>query len=71
MATQTEQLIFSFDIGTGSLGEAVRRGNKFLHKESLLVPHTLARRGPAKIAGTPAPAAFGGGESLRSAQMLN
>ena len=54
MPDSFSNLIFSFDVGTGSLGEAVRRGNKFLHKESLLVPHTLARRGPAKLAGTPA-----------------
>lgn len=34
--------VWAFDIGTGSIGEAVRQGNKFLHKESLLIPHEFA-----------------------------
>jgi len=35
-------LVWAFDIGTGSIGEAVRRGTEFLHKESLLIPHDFA-----------------------------
>jgi len=37
-----DNLIFSFDIGTGSLGECVRRGEKIEHLDSLLMPAELA-----------------------------
>ena len=46
--------IWAFDLGLGSIGEAVRQGNTFPHKESLLIPAELARRGPAAVSGTPA-----------------
>jgi 5-methylcytosine-specific restriction endonuclease McrA len=48
------EMVWAFDLGKGSIGEAVRQGTKFLHKASLLIPAELARRGPAKISGTPA-----------------
>ena len=48
------ETVWAFDLGKGSIGEAVRRGNEFLHKASLLIPAELGRRGPAKISGTPA-----------------
>ncbi|MDD2773990.1 MAG: HNH endonuclease domain-containing protein [Elusimicrobiales bacterium] len=38
----SDNLIFSFDIGTGSLGECVRRGDKTEHLDSLLMPPELA-----------------------------
>jgi CRISPR-associated endonuclease Csn1 len=34
--------IWAFDLGKGSIGEAVRRGAKFLHKASLLIPADFA-----------------------------
>ncbi len=34
--------IWAFDLGTGSIGEAVRDGTKFLHKASLLIPADFA-----------------------------
>ncbi len=36
--------VWAFDLGKGSIGEAVRRisDNKFLHKESLLIPADFA-----------------------------
>src|ERR1039458_3732883 len=34
--------IWAFDLGKGSIGEAVRRGNEFLHKASLLIPAEFA-----------------------------
>jgi CRISPR-associated endonuclease Csn1 len=34
--------IWAFDLGTGSIGEAVRDGTKFLHKASLLIPAEFA-----------------------------
>jgi len=46
--------VWSFDIGKGSLGEAVRAGMDFPHVESWLIPEDFARRGPATTAGTPA-----------------
>src|SRR5437868_4458686 len=48
--------IWAFDLGKASIGEAVRQvtDNKFLHKESLLIPVDLSRRGPAALSGTPA-----------------
>src|ERR1017187_794800 len=46
--------VWAFDLGKGSIGEAVRRGNEFLHKASLLIPAELGQRGPASMSGTPA-----------------
>lgn len=34
--------VWAFDLGKGSLGEAVRNGNEFLHKASLLIPAYFA-----------------------------
>jgi hypothetical protein len=48
------ETIWAFDLGKGSIGEAVRQGNSFPHRESLLIPPDLARRGPAAVSGTPA-----------------
>jgi len=50
----SNETVWAFDLGKGSIGEAVRRGNEFEHGESLLIPGKLARRGPAKDSGTPA-----------------
>jgi len=33
---------WAFDLGKGSIGEAVRCGDKFLHKASLLIPAEFA-----------------------------
>jgi len=38
----TDKTIWAFDLGLGSIGEAVRRGDKFLHKASLLIPAEFA-----------------------------
>jgi len=48
--------IWAFDLGKGSIGEAVRdlRTNQFLHVGALLLPPDLAQRGPATQSGTPA-----------------
>jgi hypothetical protein len=46
--------IWAFDLGKGSIGEAVRESITFLHKASLLIPADFARRGPATMSGTPA-----------------
>jgi hypothetical protein len=35
-------LVFGFDVGTGSNGYAVRCGNEFPHKASLLIPTASA-----------------------------
>ena len=35
-------MVWAFDLGKGSIGEAVRRGNAFLHKASLLIPAEFA-----------------------------
>jgi hypothetical protein len=32
------ETVWAFDLGKGSIGEAVRRGTEFLHKASLLIP---------------------------------
>lgn len=34
--------VWAFDLGKGSIGEAVRQGTKFLHKASLLIPANFA-----------------------------
>jgi CRISPR-associated endonuclease Csn1 len=39
MRTET---VWAFDLGKGSIGEAVRRGTNFLHKASLLIPADFA-----------------------------
>jgi CRISPR-associated endonuclease Csn1 len=36
------ETVWAFDLGKGSIGEAVRQGNKFLHKASLLIPAEFA-----------------------------
>lgn len=48
--------IWAFDLGKGSIGEAVRdpKTNQFVHVASLLIPPELARHGPADQSGTPA-----------------
>ena len=51
---QPMKTIWAFDLGKGSIGEAVRLNDKFPHAESLLIPAELARRGPAAVSGTPA-----------------
>src|SRR5438045_7225162 len=35
-------LIWAFDLGKASIGEAVRQNNDFLHRESLLIPEKFA-----------------------------
>lgn len=36
------EIVWAFDLGKGSIGEAVRQGTKFLHKASLLIPADFA-----------------------------
>jgi hypothetical protein len=36
------ETVWAFDLGKGSIGEAVRRGNEFPHKASLLIPAEFA-----------------------------
>jgi hypothetical protein len=38
----SNETVWAFDLGKGSIGEAVRRGNEFLHKASLLIPAEFA-----------------------------
>ncbi|HEY3762093.1 MAG TPA: HNH endonuclease domain-containing protein [Verrucomicrobiae bacterium] len=38
----TDDHVWAFDLGKGSIGEAVRQGTKFLHKASLLIPADFA-----------------------------
>src|SRR5579862_7169904 len=42
MNVKNEPCVWAFDLGKGSIGEAVRQGNKFLHKASLLIPADFA-----------------------------
>ena len=35
--TPSEEVVWAFDLGKGSIGETVRRGNELLHKASQLV----------------------------------
>jgi len=35
------ETVWAFDLGKGSIGEAVRQGPKFLHKASLRIPAGL------------------------------
>jgi CRISPR-associated endonuclease Csn1 len=37
-----EPIVWAFDLGKGSIGEAVRQGTTFLHKASLLIPADFA-----------------------------
>ena len=39
---EKKKIIFGFDIGTGSLGEAVRMDDSITHADSLLLPQTFA-----------------------------
>ena len=43
--------IWAFNLGKGSIGEAVRRGNEFLHKASLLIPAAFAETKTAAFPG--------------------
>ena len=38
--------VWAFDLGKGSIGEAVRRGTEFLHKASLLPKKSGAAKAP-------------------------
>lgn len=40
--TPSSDHVWAFDLGKGSIGEAVRQGTKFLHKASLLIPADFA-----------------------------
>ncbi|HVM50258.1 MAG TPA: HNH endonuclease domain-containing protein [Candidatus Acidoferrum sp.] len=42
MELSTQETVWAFDLGKGSIGEAVRQGTRFLHKESLLIPADFA-----------------------------
>ncbi len=42
LESASTQIVWAFDLGKGSIGEAVRRGNEFLHKTSLLIPAEFA-----------------------------
>jgi hypothetical protein len=46
----SNETVWAFDLGKGSIGEAVRRGNEFLHKASLLIPAEFLKnkKGAAK-----------------------
>ena len=39
---RASETVWAFDLGKGSIGEAVRQGTKFLHKASLLIPADFA-----------------------------
>lgn len=39
---KASETVWAFDLGKGSIGEAVRQGTKFLHKASLLIPADFA-----------------------------
>jgi CRISPR-associated endonuclease Csn1 len=38
----SDEIVWAFDLGKASIGEAVRQGTKFLHKASLLIPPDFA-----------------------------
>jgi hypothetical protein len=42
------ETVWAFDLGKGSIGEAVRRGNEFLHKASLPCRAVAQRRLPCR-----------------------
>ncbi len=44
----SSDMVWAFDLGKGSIGEAVRRGNEFLHKASLLIPAEFAETRTAR-----------------------
>ena len=44
----SNEIVWAFDLGKGSLGEAVRRGPEFLHKASLLIPADFAETRTAR-----------------------
>jgi CRISPR-associated endonuclease Csn1 len=44
----SNDMVWAFDLGKGSIGEAVRQGTKFLHKASLLIPADFATTKPAR-----------------------
>jgi len=44
----SNEIVWAFDLGKGSIGEAVRRGNEFLHKASLLIPAEFAETKTAR-----------------------
>jgi len=48
--SKARKTVWAFDLDKGSIGVAVRRGNKFLHKASLLIPAEFAenKKGAAK-----------------------
>ena len=43
-----EPTIWAFDLGKGSIGEAVRQGNRFRHKASLLISDEFEQNKTAK-----------------------
>ena len=44
----SNETVWAFDLGKGSIGEAVRRGNEFLHKASLPWRDEVKRRRPCR-----------------------
>ena len=38
----SNEMVWAFDLGKDSIGEAVRQGTTFLHKASLLIPADFA-----------------------------
>ncbi len=42
-------IVWAFDLGKGSIGEAIRQGKKFLHKASLLIPADFAETKTAAV----------------------
>ena len=51
----SNEMVWAFDLGKGSIGEAVRRGNEFLHKASLLIPAEFwkTKMGLFRLRGSP------------------
>ena len=45
-SSKHQDIVWAFDLGKGSLGEAVRRGHEFLHKATLLITAELAKTWP-------------------------
>ena len=45
----SNEIVWAFDLGKGSLGEAVRRGPEFLHKVSSLKLAEFEKTKPARI----------------------
>src|SRR5437899_11161546 len=44
----SNEIVWAFDLGKGSIGEAVRQGTTFLHKASLLIPAEFAETKTAR-----------------------